>query len=230
MEDSIRRLFNVAKGLEETEEEALRLYRTLVYNRFEDFVRTSFPVFSSFVGEELRDILEDFIKEDHASPLLIDLGRDFLDFFHRIRHPVKERLPFLEELLLCEWSEIEVFKAPEEERDGDFSWEGTYRLSASSRLLRFRFPVHRAEELSAEEILKEEGDYCLLIYRDRSHRVNLEELTPFVYSFLKDIDSGRSPIDVLRSSGLSAEEKEEARPYLERFLRELLGLGILVKK
>ena len=215
--------------MEEPESEALALYRELVYNRFEDFIKTSFPLFSSFAGEDLKPLVEEFLKEDHTSPLLVDLGRDFLGFFERIETPLKERLPFLEELLLYEWSEIEVFKAQDEEGASDFSWEGSYRLSSSSKLLKFRYPVHRAQELSTEEILKAEGEHYLLLYRDRSDKVRSQELTPFVYGFLKDIDSGRSPLEVLEGSDLSSEEKREARPYLERFLKELLDLRILVK-
>ncbi len=219
----------VAKGLEEPESEALRLYRELVYNRFEDFTKTSFPLFSSFAGEDLKPLVEEFLKEDHSSPLLVDLGKDFLEFFERVETHLKERLPFLRELLLYEWSEIEVFKAQDEEVASEFSWKGSYRLSSASRLLRFMYPVHRAQELSAEEILKGKGEHFLLLYRDRNYRVRSQELTPFVYGFLKEIDSGRSPLEVLEGSDISSEEKREARPYLERFLKELLDLGILIK-
>ena len=215
--------------MEEPESEALALYRELVYNRFEDFIKTSFPLFSSFAGEDLKPLVEEFLKEDHTSPLLVDLGRDFLRFFERIETPLKERLPFLEELLLYEWSEIEVFKARDEEVASDFSWEGSYRLSSSSKLLKFRYPVHRAQELSKEEILKGKGEHFLLLYRDKSDKVRSQELTPFVYGFLKDIDSGRSPIEALKGSDLSSEEKRKARPYLERFLKELVDLRILIK-
>ena len=226
--DEIETLFTVAKGLERPKNPALEVYHRLVYNRFEDFIKTSFPLFSSFAGEELEPLIGEFLKLDHTSPLLIDLGREFVEFFKETGTNLKESKPFLEDLLLYEWSEIEVFNAPDEDGPSEFSWKDSYRLSVSSKLLHLRYPVHRAGELSPEEILKRQGDHYILLYRDRESEVKRVKLTAFVYKFLRDINSGISPIEAFEKSELG-EEKEEAKPYLERFLRELLELGVLVK-
>ena len=226
--DDMETLFMVARGLKEPRTKAQDIYRQLVFNRFEDFIKTSFPIFSSFVGDGLSPLIQEFLQLRHSSPLLIDLGREFLHFFREKDTPIKERLPFLEELLLYEWAEIEVFNAPDEDIKVEFSWEGTYRLSASSRLLRFTYPVHRAEELSEQEIQEGKGSYPLLLYRDKSSEVKKTELTPFVFNFLEAICSGKMPAEALRNSGLDREEAEEVKPFLERFLKELIGEGILL--
>jgi len=222
----MKRLFNVAWGREETDDERLAIYSELVYNRFEDFIKTSFSFFASSVEDHLKEILHEFVPREHRSPLLIDIGREFLDFFVSFEHPVKERLPFLEELLLLEWLEIEIFNAEDEISDSDFNWHGRYRFSKSSSLVSFFYPVHRAEEIPIEEIIEGRGRYNLLIFRDREDTVRKVELTDFVYDYLTLVGLGWSPLEALRVF----EVDEEVKPYLERFFRDLLSQGVLIRE
>jgi len=224
----MRKLFETAKGVKDPEEHNLEVYHQLVYNRFEDFIRTSFPVFSSFLEGELETIVDEFLRERHTKPLLIELGREFVEFFRGRDYHFKDTLPFLEELLLYEWLEIELFNAPDDASSEDFHWEGRYRLSSTSRLLRFSYPVHRCEGVSTEDILKKKGDYYLLLYRGNTKEVRNVELTEFVYSFLKDITGGMSPEEALECRDLG-EDREEVKAYLERFLKELVNFGVIIK-
>jgi len=223
--EAMRRLFNVAWGREETDYERLAIYSELVYNRFEDFVMTSFPLFTSFVEDDIREILKEFVRREHRSPLLMDVGNEFLNFFVSLKHPVKERLPFLEELLLLEWLEIEIFNVNDDMSDTDFHWHGRYRLHKSSCLSRFSYPVHRAEELSAEEIIEGKGRYNLLIFRDREDTVRKVELTDFVYDYLCLIGLKWSPMEALKCFDVD----EEVKPYLERFFRDLLFQYVFIR-
>jgi len=225
----MERIFRVARGLEKPENDRLEVYQRLVRGRFEDYLETTFPLFFSFAGDDLGPIIEEFIRNDHPSPLLMDLGKEFLEFFKGFDTPIKSKKPFLEDLLVYEWSEIEVFNALEEGEGGEFSWMGKYRLSASSRLLHFNYPVHRAEDLSEEGLISGKGNYHVLIYRDRDDEVKNAELTPFVFRFLKEISEGKSPLEALENSELEDSEREEVKPYLERFLGDLLGKGILIR-
>lgn len=227
--NEMKNLFEVAKGLKVPQNSAQETYHLLVFNRFYDFVETSFPLFSSLAEDELKSLIRDFLKLKHTYPILLGLGKEFVEFFRKVETPLKEKLPFLEELLIYEWTEIEVFNAPEEREAVPMSWEGHYRISKSARLLRFEYPVHKAEELSAEEILSGKGEYHLLIYRDREDEVKRTDLTPVVYRFLYLINSGETPSSALEVSDLG-EYAEEARPYLERFLSELIALKVLIKK
>ncbi len=221
----MKNLFESAKGLKAPESPAQETYHLLVFNRFFDFVETSFPLFSSFAEDELRSLIKEFLKLRHTSPLLLDLGKEFVEFFREAETPLKERFPFLEELLLYEWTEIEVFNAPDEGESCPMNWEGYYRLSKSARLIRFQYPVHRAEDLTPEEIISQKGKYYFLMYRDKDE-VKRTELTPVVYRFLNLINSGKTPSSALEISDFG-EYVEEARQYLERFLDQLLKLKIL---
>lgn len=227
--EAMKKLFNVAWGRVGTDNDRLAVYSELVYNRFEDFVRTSFPLFTSFVEDDLGGILKEFVRREHRSPFLIDVGGEFLDFFVSLKHPVKERYPFLEELLLLEWLEIEVFNAPDDRASEGFFWEESYRLSSTARLLELKYPVHRSESLSAEEIGKAEGRYYLLFYRGKDDEVRNVELTEFVFSFLTDVAKGEPPLEVLKNKDLG-EEAEEVRSYLDRFMKELVELKVIVKR
>lgn len=224
----MKELFRTAKGIVHPKTEGMRVYADLAYGRFEDFVKTSFPNFCRCAGESIKPIVREFLREKHSEPLLLKLGRDFFDFFKAGDLPLKERYPFLEELLLYELLEIELFNAPDDLYGGEFSWEGAYRLSETALLRSFSYPVHKCEGMTPEKLAKGRGSFYLLLYRGKGEDVRSVELTEFVFSFLKDIAGGASPEEALKARGLGEEEKG-ARPYLEKFLKELLDLGVLVK-
>ncbi len=224
----MERIFKVAKGEMETEDPRMSVYRTLVFNRFYDTIKTSFPAFSETVGDKvLGELVREFIKEKHRSPLLLDVSKEFYDFFRRSSDPVKEEFPFLEELLFLELVKLELFTSPEEpESRSGFSWEGSYTLSPTAKLLKFRFPVHK--ELSPEEIVRNIGSYHLLLYRDpEEDSVKEVELTDFVYGFLESVlFKGFTPWESLDLKGTGL-KREDIAPYLERFMEELLRLGVI---
>ncbi len=227
--ESIKLLFETAKGVRSPEDNALGVYRDLVHNRFEDLIRTSFPKFSQIVGEDLSSIVDEFVKVKHSSPLLLHATKEFVDFFRSFDSPIKREHPFLEELLFHEWLEIHLFNLPEEGERAEFSWESLFRISRTCALSEFTYPVHKLGSLSPEDISGRKGAYYLLTYRGFSEEVKSVELTEFVYAFLRDIDSGVTPSDALKRKGLG-EEEEFVRGYLDKFLRELCDLGVLVKR
>ncbi len=223
-------LFRTARGEVEPADRGSALYRDLVFNRFYDTVKTSFPVFSKIVGRKvLRDLVSDFLKEDHRSPILADLSYDFAEFFRRTDHPVKERLPFLEDLLEFELAELEVFTAPDSPVDKEpFDWNSNFEITPSCKLKEFSYPVHRAEEIEPKDLLKMRGSYYMILYRDpEDHGVKRLDLTEFVYNFLRSVlIEGKTPAESFRIEDPDL-EPEEVKPYLERFLGDLLRMGAI---
>jgi len=224
----MKKLFESAKGIIPPEHDGLKVYADLAYGRFEDFIRTSFPNFCRYVGDDLEPVVREFIKLRHEEPLLLRLGREFLEFFKEGDLPLKAKYPFLEELLLYELLEIELFNAPDDLYGGDFSWDGVYRLSKTAVLESFSYPVHKCAGLTSEDLSGSKGEYYLLIYRGKGEEVRSVELTDFVFSFLKDVVGGATPGRALEGKGLGV-ELDYVEPYLEKFLGELLSLGVLVK-
>jgi hypothetical protein len=228
--EEMRRIFNVALGREEAEEESLRVYGDLVYTRMEETLSSSFPLFKRFTGDRFGDLVALFVKERHRSPLLMDLPGEFLEFFRSADLPLKASMPFLEDLLLYEWAELKVFWA-EDPEVSPFSWEGRYELSPTAVLGRFSFPVHRADRLEAEELLRLKGSYHLLVYRDPEDlEVKTVELTEFVYEFLEKIQKGAEPLNLLTEKIPKDLDPREVKNYMERFLGELCSKGILVSR
>lgn len=225
----MEKIFRVALGRDETKDQRLKIYRDLVFSRLEDALSVSFPIFKSFVGEDFGRLVSEFMKNGPRTPILLEASREFAEFFRKKEDPLKERIPFLDELVLFEWLEIEVFNA-EEEETSEFSWERTYRLSESARLVSFSYPIHRVEGRGPEEITKAKGKYNLLIYRDPLDlEVKSVDLTEFVHSLLCDVDRGLTPKEALLRRKETA-DPEEVGPYLDRFFRELCSKALLVSR
>ena len=217
----MKELFLVAKGELEPKDEGQRAYRELVFNRFYDAISTTFPLFSSFVGEEaLSKLISLFLREKHSSPLLLNLLGEFVEFFRKAGEHLKSDKPFLEELLIYEWTEVELFNA------SDSTEEKVYRLSPSARLLTFEYPVHRAEELNKEEIVSKRDRYYLLLYRDpETYEVNSVELTRPVFEFLRLLE-GSTPKEAIRKVDWGV-DVNEVEGYILRFVEELKKKGVL---
>lgn len=226
--EEMERIFRTALGREETTDRGLKVYRDLVKTRIEEVLSSSFPLFKRFVGDLFEDLVSEFISFPHRSPFLTDLTGEFVEFFRSKEMPLKRKLPFLEDVLLYEWFESLLVNAPEE-GTSTFSWEGRYRLSSSSRLVRFRYPVHRADSMELEELLKKEGSYHLLLFRDpEDFLVRQVELTEFVYDFLCKVGKGEKPMETLSRITPGDIDPKDLKPYLERFMQDLCSKGVLV--
>ncbi len=225
----MEKLFKVARGEVECEDERLRVYKDLVFNRFYDCLETSFPLFTSFIGSgTLAELVGEFLKEPHRSPFLIDVAENFVYFLLRKKPDLSREKPFLIELLRYEWLRIELYNAPDPMYSGSFSFQSHLSLSPSARLVRFIYPVHRLTD-SHRGKNPPKGRYNLLMFRTpEEFTIKDIELTDFVYEFLyKVLVKGCIPEKVLESVEKDIEPSEVAS-YLERFLKDLWKLGAVV--
>lgn len=159
------------------EERRLKVYRDLVFNNVEGFIRGGFPVLRSLYGDDDWYGLVRSFMDGHRcrSPYFLEISQEFIRYLAEEHQRRECDPPFLAELAHYEWVELALDVAIEElppERPADGS--GRLQLSPLAWVLSYRFPVHQIGPGLQPEA---PGEGCyLVVYRDRSDVVNFMEV------------------------------------------------------
>lgn len=187
----------------------MAIYEELLFNNLEGFLLACYPVTRRILGRRTwQRAVRDFYREHPChSPLFRDIPHAFLDWLTPRalkRYPAR---PWLAEFMHYEWLELEVSVlsetiAPESiNTDGDLL-AGRPALQPASRLVRYRYPVHRISPRFRPQH-QEMHDY--LLYRvtdpagdDSVRFLQLNPLTARLFTLLQDGGtSGREALALL---------------------------------
>jgi hypothetical protein len=146
-------------------------YRRLVYNVVDDTLRTAFPLTHNLLSEEEWDDTVNRFFSDHSclSPSIWKMPYEFYQYFEQNDSGLKSVYPFLTELLLFEWMEIELYMMedkifPETQNEGSFE-NDTIKFNPEFKLMRFNYPVHQKNPKAINEA--DRGEYFLLMFRNK---------------------------------------------------------------
>ncbi len=184
-------------GIEEripgTKQEGIQRYRTMIYNVVNDSLITAYPLTKGLLTEEeWNDSVQHFFSS-HAcqSPFLWRMPFEFLEFVKMNELTLQNKYPFLNDLLLYEWVEIEVFMM--EDIDVTYTSKGKIEngllmLNPACVVQYFQYPVYDKQIQGISK--KDKGHYFLLTHRNPlTGRVSFLEIAPMfarMFEFLSD--------------------------------------------
>jgi hypothetical protein len=217
-----------------------RLVRSIIFGNLEK----AYPITKASLKQEIwHKLLSDFFAEwKIPSPELWKMPYALLEFVQETGYANKINAPYLEDLLLFEWIEIEVFMMPnaaysEISKEGDVL-NDLLQLNLESILIKLEYPVHKtnAKNIKSGEIGdSNSGEFFVLCFRHpETLSANFVELTPVAALI----------VELLRSSAMSAKDlfnilegKVEqleskrviviAQSLLEEFKRQNIILGFI---
>ena len=177
----IRNPFEVPSP-EGIEDRRMEIYRGLFYNNIRGFLTKNFPVLAKiYSDQDWRRMVRDFFINHRAhTPLFPEIPREFLRYVQEVREPQPEDPPFLLELAHYEWVELAV-AIDDREIDGEDIDPAGDLLTAIPVLspvawpLSYSFPVHRIRPDFQPTEAGAQASH-LLVYRNRSDKVNFMEL------------------------------------------------------
>jgi len=144
-------------------------YRRLVRNVVFDNLEEAFPIASKYIGEERWEALCHAFLSDHAclSPQVWQIAGEFYRYALNEQAAAAHALPFLNDLLLFEWTEMELYNMPDlsahvDRTEGDLLNDRPV-LNPEHRLLTLQYPAHLCEPWQA---LEREGRYFVLLFRE----------------------------------------------------------------
>jgi uncharacterized protein len=218
------------------EERRLAIYRDLIYNNIEGFIRGGFPTLREITGDaRWHAMVRDFIRCHRAhSPYFREISQEFLDYLQRERQ-VQDDPPFLLELAHYEWVELALDVStsvfPEELPGQPDLLISLLRLSPLAWNLSYEFPVHQIGPAYQPTEPPAQPTF-LVVYRNRREQVRFLESNAAT-SRLLTLLSGRAPLTGLQALLLLADELQAPNSqsiidFGKELLEKLWSLDIIV--
>lgn len=183
-----------SRGLRDPESETLpdvpprqgALYETLLFNNLCGFIDRCFPVSKQRMNaESWRSLCRRFYRM-HAckSPYFREIPCEFLTYIQENEVDLPAWLP---ELLHYEWIELAVTTDPAE-LPVELPANDRAKLEINPTLynLQYNWPVHRlTTDTGVDELPTPGAINCLLVYRDRAHKVQFMQVNPLTACLLQ---------------------------------------------
>ena len=208
----------------------LAIYRDLIYNNIEDFLATGFPVLRSVYAEaDWQALVRDFLASHLCqSPYFSEIGEEFLAYLQIERGDRPDDPPFLLELAHYEWVELALDIAPDDlsaivvQADGDLLRHRPV-VSPLAWPLVYRFPVQLigAEYQPASPA---EQPTCLVVYRNRTDRVQFMEINTMTYRLLELLQD-----ETVASGAAALEQLARETRHPDPAMLQQFGLGLLTE-
>lgn len=126
------------------EQERMMLYRELFFNNIVDTLSSAFPVMHQVLDQSYWQFLcQDFFANQRCkTPYLSHLPGEFVEY---LQATGPHQQPWLNELAVWEWTELELFLAPDPELPEQLGHDVLNNIPVLSPLVRlhaFHYPVH----------------------------------------------------------------------------------------
>lgn len=219
----------------EVNQKHVRHYRRLVYNIIDDILESAFPVFFDHASDELWDgmVHEFFSRHNCQTPQVWKLPGEFYEFACKENWKEKHQIPFLEDLLLFEWIEMDIHTMKDEEFpqyriEGDFK-KDVIALNPEYRIVSTTYPVHTMAPAQLTEQTK--GQYFILIFRQpETGSVQFLDISVLHALTIEKIEEGKSLPELIEElhAMLNFPDKKEAEKHLLLFLSDLQKKGFML--
>lgn len=199
----------IIKQLKGVKEKGIRYYRELIFNIIWDGICNAYPIMTDFLGEdEMKNIVHRFFSS-HAckNPQVWAMPKEFMDYVNNNEQTLIEQYPFLSELMLFEWKEIEMYMMPDKAIPS-YKEKGSWQvdkliINPEIEIISFTYPVFLVHPEEIDDEMKD--DYLLLIYRD----IDSKEV---LFNIISDVV--KKFINVLLQEPISLREFENKRERL----------------
>jgi len=171
--------------------ENLHHYRRLVFNVVLNSMTQAYPIAYKALGkEDFKDLVHNFfLNHDSQTPQVWKLPLEFYEFAVTNKYSEKLKMPFLDDLLLFEWIEIEVHTMPDIS-PSEFIKEGNMFtdiliINQEYKIIKLSFPVHLYAPNKAKDL---PGDYFVIALRDpENYKVKFLNLSILHVFFIEQL-------------------------------------------
>lgn len=214
-------------------EDRLHNYRRLIYNIMEDALASAYPICRSILVDSQWDLLmDDFIRNHGCKhPQLFRMPEELIEFVRVNEYQEKFQIPYLIDLLIFEWIEIEVHTMADQVVDRESNidlWTSKLTLSPYHRLIQLEHPVHL---LKNQVDSFRQGEYFYLVYREESGTVQYLTINHFSFKMLHAFTTSEVSLQLLLENIRETYDRdvyEEVKKQSLAFLAKLKSLDIII--
>lgn len=189
-------ILNKVEGLTENR---VHYYRKLVYNVLNDSLQSAFPITYDLLEEdEWKDLVEKFFSSHNCqSNEIWKMPYEFYQFTINRESSLTLKYPHLNDLLLFEWTEIEVYMM-EDKAVPQYTSVGNLLndvlvLNPEFNIIKLKYPVHikGSKEINQNDL----GNYFILVYREpKTFKVKFVNLSIYYDWLIAQLLEGSKPL------------------------------------
>ncbi|RXJ68643.1 hypothetical protein CRV08_07420 [Halarcobacter ebronensis] len=194
LEKEIQKRFfdNLINQNEDLKNSAIEVYQKLVFQRYYEVIKNSFPLFMKEIeNEELEKSIKAFMKDTPNTPFMWKVPKYYKNFVKNSK--LFDDKKYLYDLLYFDWIEIEIYmKEYKSKKLGSFSFNESFKLSKSARVKRFKYDI-------INKNYKQKRENFLVIYYDfQTNEVIYREINQLIYLLLKDSKKNKTFKGILK--------------------------------
>jgi len=223
LEKDIQKRFfgNLLNQNSEVENSAVEVYQKLVFMRYHEVIKNSFPLFIENIKENLLETtIKAFMKNTPKTPFVWQIPNDYRKFVKKEKLFDKQK--YLYELLYYDWIEIKLYmKKYKEQKNRKFSYKNSYKLASSAKVKRFKYDIINKNYSEKRE------NFVLIYYDFNTNIVVYREINPIIYYLLKSLNKKQNISSILKQlcKGNDIDFKEAKKVLKE----PLIELSIILK-
>ncbi len=222
------------------EDRRMAIYRDLIYNNIESFLKSGFPVLRSlFSNDNWHQLVRGFVKDHRChTPYFLEISQEFLLYLREGKPRIPEGLPFILELAHYEWVELALDVSPEElPKQGMASDQRDNLLDVSLQIsplawrLNYTFPVHKISP-DYQPLETPSQPTSLVVYRGGDEKIHFFESNAVTMRLLQLLENDQlNARQALEQVALELKhpEPETLVAMGETIIQQLLNLSILYK-
>ena len=229
------------ENMKGTVNKGLEYYTKLIYNNINNVLMQAYPITHSVVAaEKWQMMVRGFIKQHPSTANRIwKMPREWMNYVENKHFAEKFDIPFLNDLLMFEWVEMEVFTMPskKEKITGvkpkeivSIEWDKKIKIIEVYRLVQLKYPVHL---YAIKKAVENAGDYFLLTFRTDDHQVKYVDMPALHVLFFEQIRNGATLNEITwelqRFKKPREKDREVVKSYLESFVTSMFRYGIFKK-
>lgn len=175
-------------------------YRRLVINVVDDMLQNAYPLtYTLCTAKEWQTAVNDFFSNYPCqSPQVWYMPKEFYVFLIQTKHSLLNKYIFLEDLLLLEWTEVELFMMEDKpvlySSSGDLHYSKLV-INPEHELLHFHYPVHKKNPETIKEA--EKNNYYLIAHRNREGEVVFTDVSPALIRFIEYLSTSNLSLQQL---------------------------------
>jgi len=210
-------------------------YRRLVFNVVLDSLSSAYPLTKQLLqNDEWQALIETFFsKHPCQNPQVWKMPYELYEFVERSDLLIKDKYPYLSELLYFEWLEIEYFML--DDKPLRYTILGNIEtseliLNPESGIYHFQYPVHLKKAVEIE--FSDKGNFYLAIHRHpESNKVHFTNLSPALVLILEQLQEKPKNLADLTldvADQLHIELNQEILNQITHFIRKAMDNKLIL--
>lgn len=217
------------RGQQETapveRQDRLHHYKRLVYNNVYNVIESAYPIAFKILGKQKFNALVKtfFAEQNPVNPQYWKFPQELISFVRK-NQQWKKDCPYLVDLLIFEWSEIEVHAMPNISHSSHIKSindvldnDKVFKITPYHKILELDYPIQRL--IKGEKTLQTEPTFILVFRKIKSFEVEYLILSPLSVIILNLIQTDRHTKisllkEVQRITSLSMEQISQNTPII----------------